>query len=59
MGCTFPWIADLLLAAWLGMTTAWADTADGGFSDPKEIENRLNAARAELAALPPPSIPPI
>ena len=29
MRFNFPWIAGLLLAAWLGMTTAWAITADG------------------------------
>lgn len=42
--------AGLLFAAGLAMTSARA--ADDGFSDPKEIEKRLSAARAELAALP-------
>jgi hypothetical protein len=34
MGFTFLWIAGLLLAAWLGMTNAWAEASDGGFSEP-------------------------
>lgn len=39
------------------MTIARAGAAEGGFSEPKEIEKRLNAARAELAVLLPDADP--
>lgn len=51
------WRIGPLLAAWLGITSGWANASNGGFSEPKEIEKRLNSARAELAALPPDADP--